>query len=88
VTMQWDKGNPLSGHAMVLAAYDPNHVDPDLGIEKPWGFINSHGAHATLKWFSDAEFQELWNANLAVIGSNNIVVVTLDPWTTPPDWSY
>jgi hypothetical protein len=76
ITMQWDSNWPdfLSGHAMVLAAYDPTHLDAQ-GNPEPWGFINSHGTDANLFWMSDSGFQEQWGGGLALIGSNNMVVV-------------
>jgi hypothetical protein len=61
VTIQWDKGDPTSGHAMVLAAYDETHVDR-IGNIQPWGFINSadnpSGPH--LFWMTNDEFQKVW----------------------------
>ena len=75
ITMQWDSKWPdfLSGHAMVLAAYDPTHYSDD--VSTPWGFINSHGSQSELYWMSDSDFQEQWGNNLLLIGSNNMVVI-------------
>jgi hypothetical protein len=60
VTIQWDKDDPTTGHAMVLAAYDLTHVDWRGNIQ-PWGFINSAGNTSNLRldWMTDAEFQEV-----------------------------
>ena len=70
----------LNAHAMLLAAYDPNHVDSS-GNPAPWGFVNSwtdgSGGGTEIYWMPDADFQEAWSHPLPwPMGANNAVVIT------------
>jgi hypothetical protein len=61
----------LSGHAMLLAAYDDAHQDRG-GHIRPWGFINSWSNGKDLKnkwlyWMDDASFHKAWNFNLRAV---------------------
>jgi hypothetical protein len=99
VTIQWDKGDPTSGHAMVLAAYDPTHADAS-GNVLPWGFINSasNTTDVYLDWRSDSEFLEIWGnwgeydmLGLGIwhqdvtflLGGNHNMVVVSTPYSPP-----
>jgi hypothetical protein len=85
VTIQKQKGKPWTGHAMVLAAYDPGNAR--LGIDASWGFLDPAGPaySPNLRWMTDAEFQEKWSnwatlwrfdVSFALGGSHNMVVVS------------
>jgi len=66
----------LNAHAMVLAAYDPGHVDRN-GNPAPWGFVNSWADGGTqIYWIPDADFQRAWSHEIPLVGSHNAVVVT------------
>ena len=68
-----------SGHTMLMAAYDPGHVNVD-GLETPWGFINSWSDGGTdLFWMADDAFRKAWNFRFPWIGKNAAVVVSLKP---------
>lgn len=61
----------LSGHAMLLAAYDENHYDQS-GHIRPWGFINSwcdgkDQKNKWLYWMDDGSFRKTWNFNLRAV---------------------
>jgi RHS repeat-associated protein len=91
VTIQWDEGDPTSGHAMVLAAYDLTHVDWHGNVQ-PWGFINSADNTSVphLFWMTNDEFQKVWgnwgelsvlglchqDVTFALGGNHNMVVVS------------
>jgi hypothetical protein len=71
-------GAPLqiNAHAMVLAAYDPNHLDRN-GNAAPWGFVNSWADGGTeIYWMPDADFQQAWTHEIPLVGSRNAVVIT------------
>jgi hypothetical protein len=77
-------GAPLqiNAHAMVLAAYDPGHLDRN-GNPAPWGFVNSWADGGTeIYWMSDADFQQAWDHTIPLVGSNNAVVITKASVTT------
>jgi hypothetical protein len=84
-------GAPLqiNAHAMVLAAYDPNHLDRN-GNAAPWGFVNSWADGGTeIYWMPDADFQQAWTHEIPLVGSRNAVVITsgtdaVADATTPP----
>lgn len=71
-------GAPLqiNAHALVLAAYDPGHLDRN-GNPAPWGFVNSWADGGTeIYWIPDADFQQAWSHEIPLVGSHNAVVVT------------
>jgi hypothetical protein len=71
-------GAPLqiNAHAMVLAAYDPEHLDHD-GKPAPWGFVNSWAdGGSQIYWMPDADFQQAWSHEIPLAGSHNAVVIT------------
>ncbi len=69
----------LNAHAMVLAAYDPTHLD-HAGNPAPWGFINSWAdGGSELYWMPDADFQQAWDHDIPLAGSHNAVVITREP---------
>ncbi|HEX9710887.1 MAG TPA: hypothetical protein VGB42_13095, partial [Candidatus Thermoplasmatota archaeon] len=71
-------GAPLqiNAHAMVLAAYDPGHVDGN-GTPAPWGFVNSWAdGGSEIYWMPDADFQQAWAHEIPFVGSRNAVVIT------------
>jgi hypothetical protein len=71
-------GAPLqiNAHAMVLAAYDPGHLDRN-GNPAPWGFVNSWADGGTeIYWIPDADFQQAWSHDIPLVGSHNAVVIT------------
>jgi hypothetical protein len=66
----------INAHAMVLAAYDPAHLDRN-GNPAPWGFVNSWADGGTgIYWIPDADFQQAWSHEIPLVGSHNAVVVT------------
>ncbi len=66
----------INAHAMVLAAYDPTHLDRN-GNPAPWGFVNSWANGGTeIFWMSDADFQQAWSHEIPLVGSQNAVVIT------------
>jgi hypothetical protein len=66
----------INAHAMVLAAYDPSHVDHG-GNPAPWGFVNSWADGGTeIYWMPDADFQRAWTHEIPLVGSRNAVVIT------------
>ena len=68
---------PFAAHAMLLAAYDPNHVDHS-GNPAPWGFVNSRADGGTeIYWMPDADFQRAWS--YPILGGNSAVVITKTP---------
>jgi hypothetical protein len=80
---------PVGGHAMLLGAHDPGHVDTN-GDPTPWGFINSwaDGASAAnpggateIYWMSDADFREAYN--YSVIGNAVVITRQSPPAATP-----
>jgi hypothetical protein len=84
VTIQWHQGDLTSGHAMVLAAYDPAHQEDDGDtIPYPWGFLNPAKPDSGLEWFTTADFQKMWGYwgtqdtpfGMIDIGGSNMVVV-------------
>jgi hypothetical protein len=74
----------LNAHAMVLAAYDPNHVDHG-GNPAPWGFVNSWAdGGGEIYWMPDADFQRAWSHEIPLVGSHNAVVITRAGATATP----
>ena len=68
----------FNGHAMLLAAYDPTHLDGQ-GNPAPWGFINSwvDGSRASeIYWMPDGDFREAFEYDILLMGSNNAVVIS------------
>jgi hypothetical protein len=66
----------INAHAMVLAAYDPAHLDRN-GNPAPWGFVNSWTNGGTeIYWIPDADFQRAWSHDIPLVGSHNAVVIT------------
>jgi hypothetical protein len=66
----------INAHAMVLAAYDPTHLDRN-GNPAPWGFVNSWASGGTeIYWMPDADFQQAWSHEIPLVGSHNAVVIT------------
>jgi hypothetical protein len=49
----------VSGHLMILAAHDPEHVNL-AGGNTPWGFISSWGSKDALYWMSEEDFRRTW----------------------------
>jgi hypothetical protein len=85
---------PITGHAMVLAAYDSEHRRGD-GTIAPWGFINSWVDGSTkegkeIYWMTDEDFKRTWGHGAPFFPSNSAVVITRDdepdpsPVSTPP----
>jgi hypothetical protein len=73
----------LNAHAMVLAAYDPSHLD-SAGNAAPWGFINSWAdGGSEIYWMPDADFQQAWSHEIPLVGSHNAVVITKEPTPAP-----
>lgn len=65
-----------SGHTMVFAAYDPDHLSGE--IPTPWGFINSWVTQGTgLFWMEDKDFQKSWGIPIPRWGKNAAVVISL-----------
>jgi hypothetical protein len=68
----------INAHAMVLAAYDPTHLDRN-GNPAPWGFVNSWADGGTeIYWIPDADFEQAWSHEIPLVGSHNAVVITRD----------
>jgi hypothetical protein len=66
----------FNGHAMLLAAYDPTHMDAH-GDPAPWGFINSwENGGPQLFWMPDDDFREAFAYDIFMMGSNNAVVIS------------
>jgi hypothetical protein len=66
----------INAHAMVLAAYDPSHLDRN-GSPAPWGFVNSWAnGGSEIYWIPDADFQQAWSHDIPLVGSHNAVVIT------------
>jgi hypothetical protein len=73
---------PINGHAMLLVAHDPTHLDFN-GNPAPWGFVNSWENGGTeIYWAPDTDFNQAWDHKLPLVGSNNIVVITNAPSTS------
>ncbi len=69
----------LNGHTLLIAAYDPGHLDPD-GHVAPWGFINSWIERGDkIYWMTEHDFNLTWGHNIPGIGANNMVIVTVQP---------
>jgi hypothetical protein len=75
-TAKW----PYFAHALVLAAYDPSHINTSGNSNKTaeWGFVNSwtNPQGSSIYWVPDSDFDKVWNFNIAPVGSNNMVIVT------------
>lgn len=73
---------PINGHAMLLVAHDPTHLDFN-GNPAPWGFVNSWENGGTeIYWAPDTDFNQAWDHKLPLVGSNNVVVITNAPSTS------
>jgi hypothetical protein len=73
----------LNGHAMLLAAYDPTHLDGQ-GDPAPWGFINSWVDGTTeIYWMPDDDFREAFEYDILAMGSNNAVIISDSTSTIP-----
>lgn len=71
------EGIGWGAHSVVLASYDPTHVDA-AGNPAPWGFVNSwtNGGNE-IYWMTDADFTQALEYDIPFgVGSNNAVVIT------------
>jgi hypothetical protein len=65
----------LSGHTMLLAAYDPTHFNGEVNTS--WGFINSWVERSSgLFWMDDIAFEKSWGFALPVIGNHAAVIIS------------
>jgi hypothetical protein len=61
VTIQKQKGKPWTGHAMVLAPYDPARSNGT--VQTPWGFLDPccSGGSKYPHWMTYADFRAKWS---------------------------
>lgn len=79
----------MGAHAMLLAAYDPTHVDQS-DHPAPWGFVNSWDDGGTeIYWMSDEDFRQAYgfwpvgNALVITRESASVEATTPNPAPTP-----